>query len=301
MSSNTQWTTANLPDMTGKYVIITGANSGIGYEAARALVQNGAEVIMACRSLEKGAAAVQWIREEIPQARLNLRTLNLADLASVREFAATIHANYAQIDRLINNAGVMAIPYHQTADGFEMQLGTNHLGHFALTGLLLDLVLKAENGRIVTISSQAHKIGRINFDDLNSEKSYQKWLAYGQSKLANLLFAYELQRKLTAASKHTISVAAHPGYAATNLQGSRGIFSALNPLMAQSAAMGALPTLFAAAHPEVQGGDFIGPRSFGGWRGYPANAQSNPASYNESVAKKLWEVSEELTGISYPL
>ena len=287
--------------LTGKTTLITGANSGIGYEAARALAQKGADVIMACRSLEKGEAAVQAILEETPQAKLNLMALNLADLASVREFAGKVRAEYTQLDLLINNAGVMAIPYRQTADGYEMQLGTNHLGHFALTGLLLDLALKAKHARIVTISSQVHKTGRINFDDLNSEKSYQKWLAYGQSKLANLLFAYELQRKLAAAGHDALSVAAHPGYSATNLQDSSGIFSALNPLMAQSAAMGALPALFAATHPEVKGGDFIGPRSFGGWRGYPAKAKSNLASYDESVAKKLWKVSEELTGVSYSL
>ncbi|MBT3391002.1 MAG: SDR family oxidoreductase [Chloroflexi bacterium] len=299
MASTKQWNTTNIPDIAGKTVLITGANSGIGYEAARALAQRGAEVMMACRSREKGEAAVQAILEETPQAKLNLMALNLADLASVREFAEKVRTEYAQLDLLINNAGVMAIPYRQTAEGFEMQLGTNHLGHFALTGLLLDLVLKAENARIVTISSQAHKTGRINFDDLNSEKSYSKWLAYGQSKLANLLFAYELQRKLAAAGHDTLSVAAHPGYSATNLQDSSGIFSALNPLIAQSAAMGALPTLFAATHPEVEGGDFIGPRSFGGWRGYPAKARSNLASYDESVAKKLWAVSEELTGVQY--
>ena len=301
MASTKQWNTTNILALTGKTTLITGANSGIGYEAARALAQKGADVIMACRSLEKGEAAVQAILEETPQAKLNLMALNLADLASVREFAGKVRAEYTQLDLLINNAGVMAIPYRQTADGYEMQLGTNHLGHFALTGLLLDLALKAEHARIVTISSQVHKTGRINFDDLNSEKSYQKWLAYGQSKLANLLFAYELQRKLAAAGHDALSVAAHPGYSATNLQDSSGIFSALNPLMAQSAAMGALPALFAATHPEVKGGDFIGPRSFGGWRGYPAKAKSNLASYDESVAKKLWKVSEELTGVSYSL
>lgn len=287
--------------MTAKTVMITGANSGIGFEAARALLQKNAVVIMACRSLEKGEKAVAQIQAEIPDANLALMALNLADLSSVRSFAQEYRANHKKLDILINNAGVMATPYRKSADGFEMQFATNHLGHFALTGLLLDLVLDAENGRIVTISSQMHKTGRINFDDLNGEIAYSKWVAYGQSKLANLLFAYELQRKLAAASQNTISVAAHPGYSATNLQSGSGLFSALNPLIAQSASMGALPTLFAATHTEVQGGDYIGPRSFGGWRGYPAIVQSNPASHDESIAKKLWAVSEELTGVKYTL
>lgn len=310
MSTKSQWTTADMPDLTGKVAIVTGANSGLGYETALALAQKNARVVMACRNQEKGERARAQIAEQAPEAALDLRRLDLADLSSVRAFAGAVRADYDRLDMLINNAGVMALPYRETADGFEMQFGTNHLGHFALTGLLLDLLLATPEARVVTVSSLVHRRGRLNFDDLQSQKQYSKWGAYGQSKLANLLFAYELQRRLTAVSADTISVAAHPGYAATqlqeagpNMEGStlqRQIMDLANKLFAQSAAMGALPTLYAATAPEVRGGEFYGPDGFGGARGYPVCTDSSPRSHDVAAAIKLWQVSEELTGVTYP-
>lgn len=296
---NDKWTLENIPDQRGKIVIVTGANSGIGYEAARALARKGANVIMACRSLEKGEAAVAQIRRENLQGDVILRQLDLADLSSVRNFADEFLAEYKQLNILINNAGVMAIPYRKTKDGFEMQFGTNHLGHFALTGLLFELLKNTPNSRVVTVSSYAHIVGKINFDDLNSEKSYQKWLAYGQSKLANLLFAYELQRRSAKKGDNPISIAVHPGYAATNLQNSSSFFSFTNNFMAQSQEMGALPTLYAATNPEIEGGEFIGPDGFLAQRGYPHKARSSARSYDPETAQRLWQVSEELTGVRF--
>ena len=213
-----KWTTKDIPDQSGKIAIVTGANSGIGFEAAKALAAKGAHVVMACRNMEKGEKAVDDIRAATPAAQLALKQLDLADLGSVRTFAADYQAQHSQLHMLINNAGVMALPYRTTEDGFEMQFGTNHLGHFALTGLLLPTLFATPGSRIVTVSSMAHQMGTIQFDDLGWEKSYSKWRAYGMSKLANLLFTYELQRKLTAAGADTIAVAVHPGYSATNLQ-----------------------------------------------------------------------------------
>jgi NAD(P)-dependent dehydrogenase (short-subunit alcohol dehydrogenase family) len=296
---NDKWTLENIPDQRGKIVIVTGANSGIGYEAARALARKGANVIMACRSLEKGEAAVAQIRRENLQGDVILRQLDLADLSSVRNFADEFLAEYKQLNILINNAGVMAIPYRKTKDGFEMQFGTNHLGHFALTGLLFELLKNTPNSRVVTVSSYAHIVGKINFDDLNSEKSYQKWLAYGQSKLANLLFAYELQRRSAKNGDNPISIAVHPGYAATNLQNSSSFFSFTNNFMAQSQEMGALPTLYAATNPEIEGGEFIGPDGFLAQRGYPHKARSSARSYDPETAQRLWQVSEKLTGVRF--
>ena len=287
--------------MNGKIIVITGANSGIGYEAARALAAKGATVIMACRDQQKGHRAAQNIENEGPPGEVAVMQLDLADLASVRQFTQDFHSNYAKLDILINNAGVMAIPYQKTADGFEMQFGTNHLGHFALTGLLLDRLLQTENSRVVTVSSTAHTMGQVDFDNLNSERSYSRWGAYGLSKLANLLFAYELQRKLSEAGSSTLSTAAHPGYSATNLQRASWAFRLLNPIIAQSQEMGALPMLYAAADPNIIGGDYIGPDRWGGWRGYPTKTQSSRASHDEATAKKLWLVSEEMTGVSYSL
>lgn len=296
-----KWTTANIPDLSGKLALVTGANSGLGYETTLALAAKNAEVIMACRNLEKGNAALTQIQNENPNAKLVLMQLDLGNLASVRSFADEVRSKYEYIDLLINNAGIMVPPYGKTVDGFETQFGVNHLGHFALTALLLDLVLAADNSRIVNVSSQAHTMGKINFDDLQSEKRYVSWLAYGQSKIANLYFTYELQRKLKAAGKSTISVAAHPGYAATNLQGNSGIFNWMNSFMAQSQEMGALPSLYAATSPNVNGADFIGPHALGGWRGYPIKVKSNKLSYDEAIAARLWQVSEELTGINFIL
>jgi NAD(P)-dependent dehydrogenase (short-subunit alcohol dehydrogenase family) len=303
------WTAAQVPDLTGKIAVVTGANSGIGFETARQLARHGAQVIMACRDRTKGEAACRRICAETPNAALEVAVLDLASLASARAFAAAFTRRRTPLDLLINNAGVMAIPYRQTADGFETQFGTNHLGHFALTGLLLEALLTAPAARIVTVSSDAHKLGRMDFANLNWQRSYTRWGAYGRSKLANLLFAYELQRKLAAAQARAISVAVHPGYAATNLQlvglemsplrGLTGTVRVLNRLAAQSAAMGSLPTLYAATAPDVQGGDYVGPGGFAKMRGYPIKTRSNPASYDPALAAQLWAVSEEQTGVSY--
>lgn len=296
-----KWNTNNIPDLSGKLALVTGANSGLGYETTRAMAAKGAEVIMACRNLEKGKAALETIQAENLNAKLVLMQLDLGSLASVRSFADEVRDKYKRIDLLINNAGIMVPPYGKTSDGFETQFGVNHLGHFALTALLLDLVLNAENSRIVNISSMAHTMGKINFDDLNSEKGYNTWLAYGQSKIANLYFTYELQRKLEAADKDTLSVAAHPGYAATNLQAHSGIFNWMNSFMAQSQETGALPSLYAATSPDINGADYIGPHALGGSRGYPIKTKSKSISYDKEIAARLWQVSEELTNIKFDL
>lgn len=301
MSMNNKWTTEQIPDQSGKIVIVTGANSGIGYEATRALAIKGASVIMACRSLEKGQSAENQIRAEFPDAQVLLRPLDLADLSSVQQFANTFLSEFDRLDVLINNAGVMAIPYHKTADGFEMQFGTNHLGHFKLTALLFDLLKRTPNSRIVTVTSYAHFFGWINFNNLNSERFYQKWLAYCQSKLANILFGYELQRRVALGGKNPLSIVVHPGWAATNLQHSTWFFSLLNPLLSQSQEMGALPSLYAATSPEVCGGEYIGPDGFLGQRGYPHKARSSRRSMDLDTAKKLWAISEEITGIQFDI
>ena len=311
MSKNSKWTSGDMPDLTGKVAIVTGANSGIGLEAALALAGKGAQVVIASRNLEKCDEAAAQIRAKTPACLLEVIRLDLADLASVRAFTGAFRDGHDRLDLLVNNAGVMALPYRKTADGFEMQFGTNHLGHFALTGLLLDTLLNTPGARVVTVSSGAHTMGSVRFDDLQRERSYKKWEAYGQSKLANLLFAYELQRRFAAIGADAISVAAHPGFAATNLQavgpqmeGSRlqswGMKLA-NGLLAQSPEMGALPTLYAATAPDVQGGDYIGPDGLMEQRGHPKKVRSNMASYDEATAGRLWEVSVDLTGVDYAL
>lgn len=305
------WLEQHIPFQAGKTALITGANSGLGFESAKVLAARGARVILAVRDPAKGERAADEIHHAIPSAELELLPLDLASLASIRAAAAAFARAHDRLDVLINNAGVMAIPRRTTADGFEMQLGTNHLGHFALTGLLLPLLFAAPAARVVTVSSGAHLLGRINFDDLQGERRYQPWLAYGQSKLANLLFAYELQRRLAAAGSGAISVAAHPGYAATNLQtvGPEMTGSALgqrlmvlaNRIFAQSAAMGALPEIYAASAPDVRGGDYIGPDGSLGQQGFPKKVQSNARSHDRDVAARLWAVSEALTGVKYEL
>ena len=292
-----KWTTEQIPDQSGKTVIVTGANSGIGYEAGAALAQKGARVILACRSLEKGQIAAAKIYD--PKGEVSIKQLDLADLSSVMRFADDFMAEHERLDILINNAGVMAIPYRQTADGFEMQFGTNHLGHFALTARLFPLLEKTPESRVVTVSSNLHVVGKINFDDLNSEKSYQKWSAYGQSKLANVLFAYELQRRSSQNGDNPISMAVHPGYAATNLQKDSWFFSFTNKFWAQSQEMGALPTLYAATYPDIHGGEYIGPDGFLAQRGYPQVARSSKRSYDIETAQRLWQVSEEMTGVRF--
>lgn len=305
------WTADAIADLSGKVIVVTGANSGIGLEAARELARHRANVVLACRNPSKAEGALSAIRAESAHASVETMSLDLANLASVRAFAEAFRSKHQRLDVLCNNAGIMAIPLTRTADGFEMQIGTNHLGHFALTGLLLDVLLATPYSRVVTVSSGAHRIGRIRLDDLNWQSGYRKWLAYGQSKLANLLFAYELQRRLEAARAGTISVACHPGYAATNLQavgpqmqGSSRMERLMeigNRLAAQSAEMGALPTLYAATAPDVAGGDFIGPDGFGQTWGHPTKVKSNRRSHDRNVAAGLWQLSEKLTGVAYKL
>jgi NAD(P)-dependent dehydrogenase (short-subunit alcohol dehydrogenase family) len=294
------WTAGNIPDLTGKIAVVTGANSGIGYETARALACKKAAVILACRSKDKGDAAVQQISQEYPEAKAELMLLDLSDLASVRRFSDEFISRFDRLDILINNAGIMAAPFGKTADGFELQFGTNHLGHFALTGLLLDLIIRTPRARVITVSSGGHRFAEIDFDNLNGEKNYNPQRAYGQSKLANLLFTYELQRRFESAGCDAIAAAVHPGWtAATNLPVHWPIIRMLNPFIGQKPEMGALPALYAAAAPDAQVGGYYGP---GGWlelRGYPIKARSSNSSYDTAAAARLWTVSEELTGVRY--
>lgn len=296
----TDWTTDNIPDLTGKIAIVTGSNSGIGYETARALAQKGATVVMACRNLQKANDAASQIRQTNPSGLVAVMELDLGDLESVRRFAAAFQERYGQLDLLINNAGIMVPPYGKTPQGFETQLGVNHLGHFALTGLLLNMLLQTPESRIVTVSSIAHRFGSIDFDDLHWErKGYKPNPAYGQSKLANLLFTYELQRKLTAVGQSTIALAAHPGWTETNLQQHSDMASFLNPFLAQPQPMGALPTIRAAVDPNVIGGEYYGPAGFMEMRGYPVVVRSTDASYDLDDAERLWQVSEQVTGVTF--
>jgi NAD(P)-dependent dehydrogenase (short-subunit alcohol dehydrogenase family) len=305
---NSRWTASDIPDLAGRTAIVTGANSGIGFVTAEQLAAHGAEVVLAVRDTSRGEAAAERIRWTQPAARLDVESLDLSDLASVRDFAGRWVAKGRPVDLLINNAGVMAIPRRENADGFEMQLATNHLGHFALTGRLLDAVSK--NGRIVNVSSGAHRMGRMNFDDLMGQQRYSPWSAYGQSKLANLLFTNELSRRLSRAGSSVVALAAHPGYAATNLQsvgpamsGSKvqGTLTSLaNRLIAQSPQMGALPTLYAAVAPGLAGGAYIGPSGLGEMRGHPRQVGMSAAARDPLDAARLWEVSEDLTGVRYP-
>ncbi len=311
MSDGKNWTAGDLPDLSGKTIVVTGGNSGIGYEAAIQFARKRARVVLACRNMDKAHTAAERIAALAPGASVEAMALDLSSLASVRSFAEAFKGRNRMLHVLCNNAGVMAIPYCRTADGFEMQFGTNHLGHFALTGLLLDRLLAADGARVVTVSSSAHRMGQIRFDDLQWERGYRKWRAYGQSKLANLLFAFELQRRIEAAGAKLISVACHPGYAATNLQamGPRMSGSAMmetmmglgNRLFAQSAAMGALPTLYAATAPELRGGEYIGPDGFGEMWGHPAKVDCSAAAHETAAAARLWQISEQLTNVRYPL
>jgi NAD(P)-dependent dehydrogenase (short-subunit alcohol dehydrogenase family) len=293
----------DIPDQSGRIAVITGANIGIGLEAARELARAGAHVVMACRDTSKGDAAAATIRADVAGAQLDVEALDLASLDSVRAFAERYP--HEQLDLLINNAGVMAPPHTKTADGFELQFGTNHLGHFALTGRLLDTLLRTPQARVVTISSTAHKFGRINFDDLQSERSYARWRAYGQSKLANLLFTLELDRRLREVHADVLAVAAHPGYAATNLQFAvtpsrleRLGSVVLNRVIAQSAERGALPTLYAATA-DIRGNSFVGPDGIQEMRGQPKVVRPVRAARDADTARQLWDISEELTGVRF--
>jgi NAD(P)-dependent dehydrogenase (short-subunit alcohol dehydrogenase family) len=300
-----KWTTADIPDQAGRTAIVTGANSGLGLVTARELARAGARVTLAVRDTAKGERAAEEIRAAAPGADVEVAALDLASLEAVKAFAGSRAGR--PLDLLVNNAGLMAPPRRETADGFEVQFGTNHLGHFALTGLLLPGMQGRENARVVTLSSGAHRIGTIDFDDLQRRRRYFRWTAYGQSKLANLLFALELDRRLRANASTVVSLAAHPGYAHTNLQSAappridQAAMWFTNRFVAQSADMGALPTLYAATEPGVPGGTFVGPDGFAEQRGHPKAVSPSKAARDEATARRLWEVSEELTGVRYDL
>ncbi|GGZ55120.1 oxidoreductase [Streptomyces subrutilus] len=302
------WNATHIPDQSGRTAVVTGANSGIGYVTARELARRGAVVVLACRSAARGRAAVIRLRTEVPAAEVEFTELDLADLSSVREFAQGYGRRHASLDLLVNNAGVMALPYGRTADGFETQFGVNHLGHFALTGLLLPRLRAAAPGaRIVNVSSAFHALGDIDHDDLGSERDYRRWTAYGRSKTANLLFTHELARRFTEARETIVPAAAHPGYASSNLHAGAArlegptltsrMTAAGNALLAQPAASGALPTLYAATAPGVRPDEFIGPRF--GWRGAPARSRRAKWTLDDASGERLWAASERLTGVSY--
>ena len=300
-----RWTVHDIPDQTRRVAVVTGANTGIGLTTAQALAVRGARVVLAVRNADKGQAAADKIIAGTPGAEVDVQILDLASLDSIRRASETLRDRYERIDLLINNAGVMYTPLSRTADGFEMQFGTNHLGHFALTGLLIDRLLATEGSRVVTVSSMGHRIrAAIHFDDLQLEHSYNRVAAYGQAKLANLLFTYELQRRLAAAGATTIAVAAHPGVAATELARNSQLpirigTRLLRPFMRGPDA-GALPTLRAATDPGVRGGEYYGPSGLGEIRGHPVLVTSSPESHDEAVQARLWAVSEELTGVRFP-
>ena len=300
----TKWTTAKIPDQSARTAIVTGANTGLGLETAKALAVRGAHVVLAVRNVTKGEAAAEWISRSVPDADLELQRLDLGSLASVREAAEEIRTKHERIDLLINNAGVMTPPRETTSDGFELQFGTNHLGHFALTGLLLDRLLPTVGSRIVTVSSIGHRFAPgIRFEDLQWERRYNRLQAYGQSKLANLLFTYELQRRLIG--QHTTALAAHPGGSDTELaRHLPGVVQRAVPLVRplfQEAAMGALPTLRAATDPGALGGQYYGPDGLGQQKGHPKLVTSNERSYDIELQRRLWTVSEELTGVTFPV
>jgi NAD(P)-dependent dehydrogenase (short-subunit alcohol dehydrogenase family) len=304
MSEN--WAERDIPEQKDRVAVVTGANTGLGFETARILAARGASVVLAVRDIEKGKQAAARIAHSTPGADLAIQQLDLTSLESVRAAAAELHARHPKIDVLINNAGVMYGPRRTTRDGFELQFGTNHLGHFALTGLVLDLLLPVPGSRVITVSSIGHRIrAAIHFDDLQWERSYDRVAAYGQSKLANLMFTYELQRRL-AARGSTIAVAAHPGAANTDLirnspAAVRLLAPAIAPLIAQTPAMGALPTLRAATDPGVLGGQYYGPDGRGQTKGYPRPVTSSAQSYDLATQQRLWATSEELTGVTFQI
>ena len=302
-----KWTTNNIPDLSGKVIIVTGGNSGLGYESVKAFAEKGAEVILASRDQLKAERAIQNIRREIPGAKLKFIQVDLASLESIRNFADDFKENYDRLDILLNNAGIMLIPYGRTEDGFERTVGTNHLGHFALTGLVLERLIKTPGARVVNVASNAHYGGEMDFEDLLFEEkgAYTPMKAYGRSKLANLLFTYELQRRFQSKGYDVIALAAHPGISATELA-NHLFFNLISwliqpamKLVFQSSAMGALPSLRAAVDPEARGSQYYGPGGKGERSGYPVVVDSNSASKNVEDAQSLWDISEELTGIKY--
>jgi NAD(P)-dependent dehydrogenase (short-subunit alcohol dehydrogenase family) len=297
------WTAADMPSLVGRSFVVTGANSGLGYQTSLALARKGAHVVLAVRDLEKGAEAVGRIRAEDAEANVEARHLDLADLDSVRAFAEGVD----RLDVLVNNAGVMWTPRQESAQGYELQFAVNHLAHFALTGLLLPVLAEGRDARVVTVSSFLHKQGFLHFDDLHGEHKYNRRGFYAQSKLANVVFGLELHRRLRANGVPVASVLAHPGYSATNLQsaGPTGVqklgLRLGNRLLAQDAEMGALPQLYAATHPEVEGGQFIGPNGRREQKGHPALVEPLEAARDRGTARRLWDVSEELSGVVYDL
>ena len=295
----TKWTHDRIPDQTGRVAVVTGANTGIGFETAATLAAKNAAVVLACRDRQKADDAIRRIRAGTPSARLELIELDLASLASVNRFADDFRSDHDRLDLLINNAGVMIPPFALTEDGFELQFGCNHLGHFALTGRLVDLLGATPGARVVNVASLAHRYGAMDFDNLNAEKGYDKMKAYGQSKLANLLFTFELQRRLERAGSGLMATAAHPGWTGTDLQRHSAFIMLANRFFAQTPPLGALPTLRAATDPEAAGGDYYGPRGFLEMRGYPKKVGAASAATNDADARRLWDVSEKLTGVSY--
>jgi NAD(P)-dependent dehydrogenase (short-subunit alcohol dehydrogenase family) len=300
MENKTRWTADNVPEQKGKITIVTGSNSGIGFETAKVLTNKNARVIIAVRNQEKGEKAVQKIKDENKSAELDLMMLDLANLKSVRNFADEFKQKYDRLDLLINNAGVMIPPYSKTEDGFELQFGTNHLGHFALTGILFNLIRKTGNAQIVNLSSNAHKMGNINFDDLNWEKrKYKAQKAYGDSKIANLYFTYELRDRIKSNGLPVMITAAHPGWTYTELQRYSGIMEFFSKIFAMTEEQGALPTLRAATDENAQSGDYFGPNGFLQMKGYPVKVESNNLSHNKEIAVKLWDISEKLTNVKF--
>ena len=303
MTTRRRWTLDDVPDLSGRTALVTGANSGLGFWTSVELARKGARVLLACRDAGRAEAALQRLRGEAPGASAELVTLDLQSLASVEACAAEVARRVPALDVLVDNAGIMAVPRGLTADGFEAQLGTNHLGHFALTGRLLPVLLAAPAPRVVVVASTAHKPGRVDFDDLMGERGYGPWKAYSQSKLANLLFVLELDRRARAAGLPLLAVAAHPGYAATHLQDAAGLKGLLmrvgNAVLAQSDAAGALPSVYAATMPDVASGDYYGPDGPLEMRGAPTRVGRTPAARDAAAAARLWAVSEELTGVTY--
>ncbi|MDG4862122.1 oxidoreductase [Streptomyces sp. T-3] len=302
----TGWNASDIPDQSGRTAVVTGANSGIGFVTARELARQGTRVVLACRSETRGKEAEARILGEVPDAQVEFRALDLGDLTSVRDFAAAYEPD--SLDLLINNAGVMALPYARTADGFETQFGVNHLGHFALTGLLLPKLLATPKARVVSVSSGLHALSNIDIGDLNSERKYRRWIAYGRSKTANLLFIHELARKLGEVGSDVVAAAAHPGYASTNLQTASAKLEGSKPreraaelankVFAQTAESGALPTLYAATAPGVRPDSFTGPK-LQGWRGAPTKSWRAKWTLNDVAGERLWVASEQLTGVTY--
>ena len=306
--AGSKWTAEKIPSQVGKTALVTGANSGIGYQAALELARHGAHVLLGCRNYAKGQAALDRLVREAPGASAELVELDMASLSSIRAFVADFAGRGIVLDLLINNAGVMALPKRElTADGFERQFGTNHLGHFALTGLLMPQLLAARAPRVVTVASLAHRNGKIDFDDLQSERNYKPWDAYGESKLANILFANELNRRAVAAGSRLMSLPVHPGVSITNIiangPGANGlkakVLTLLAPVLMQPDAAGALPTLYAATSMDAHGGEYIGPDGFMEMKGSPVVVQPRPHGLDQAVAERLWTVSEKLTGVTY--